>query len=116
MSEDTISPSLMIDLKLLRDGELTENDPVWWRAYSLQELSFALNLRRGSVSLHVHVVHALLLQYRQVKQRLSALAEGPQVQEELHAVMNGGAVEGEDGELETRLRNLKFKGQPSEVW
>ena len=57
---DTVSPKLKQDLKLRRSGELTEKDPIW-KTYTLPELAFAL--RRGSISLHVHVVHSLISRY-----------------------------------------------------
>ena len=53
---DRISESLRKDSILLRKGHISNKDPRW-KMYGFSEVSFVL--RRGSMSMHIHLVSAL---------------------------------------------------------
>ena len=61
---DRTSDSLREDLKSQRKGEIIKKDERW-KTYGFSELSFAL--RRGSTSMHIHMMSAVANCYRQMK-------------------------------------------------
>ena len=66
---DTAPTELKQDLAGLRKGSIKAKDPRW-RKYSLSELSFAL--RRGSISMALHILNSLLSTHHKVLQDMIA--------------------------------------------
>ena len=62
---DTVPTELKNDLTKLRRGEMKASDPRW-KQYSLSELSFAL--RRGSITMALHLLNSLLSTHLKVLQ------------------------------------------------